>query len=205
MQSVEHWQILAESFADDIAAQVRSRPDLAIRPIFVTQKQRSGFPATFEDYLTTALANRQFLITRNPSGPAMILDYGIRRVIHSPDRIKDPFPGVGTLVGTGIWLGFQGSTHWTGSDWAVAAIPAGAALDALAQIVPTDTEVVITANLLADGQTILRQARNFYVPNGEAELYPNISVASSYIPPVSPPCQPGQVGATPCQRVAMDP
>src|SRR3954468_17319734 len=72
MQSVEHWQFLAESLTDDIAAQVRIRPDLAVRPIFVAQKQRLGFPATFEDYLTTALTNRQFIITRNPSGPALI-------------------------------------------------------------------------------------------------------------------------------------
>jgi hypothetical protein len=205
MQSVEHWQFLAESLADDIAAQFRFRPDLAVRPIFVAQKQRPGFPAAFEDYLTTALVNRQFIIAHNPSWPAMILDYGIRRVVHSPDRIKNPFPGIGTLAGAGIWLGNQGATHWSGSDWAVAAIPAGAVLDALAQIVPTDTEVIITANLLADGQTILREARNFYVPDGEAGLYPNIAVARSQIPLISPPCRPGQIGTAPCQRIVMDP
>jgi hypothetical protein len=205
MQAVEHWQLLAEGLSNDLTNQIRLRPDLVNRPIFVAQKHRAGFPEAFENYLTTALANRQFMAARNPSGAALVLDYGIQQIRHTPGRNRNPFPGIGTLAGTAAWLGHQGASHWSGGDWAIAAIPAGAALDLLSQIVPTNTEVIITVGLSANGQNIMRQSRNFYIPDGDAWQYPNIAVAFSGIPAVAGSCRLGELSEAPCRRIVMDP
>jgi hypothetical protein len=170
MQSVAHWQILA----DDTAAELALHLD-ASRPVYVAHRYpRSEFGQAFEGYLTTALVNRGIAVSGSPVA-ATTVDYGVQRIDHQARMIGRSPPGLFTLLGFGVWLGHQAATHWGGTGW-VAGIPAGVVADLADGVItaPTNTEVVITvAAVSADGRYLFREDRNYYVNDADGDEYPD--------------------------------
>ncbi len=85
MQSVYHWNVLAEDAAAEVrGALVAFLPD-HYRPIFVAASGLAPFEKAFQELLITHLVKQGFLVSRDPQD-AMILSFELQLVTHHPDR-----------------------------------------------------------------------------------------------------------------------
>jgi len=165
MQSVSHWQALADQVVDAAA------PRLPVgKPVFIALSDRgakSTFCIAFNNYLETALWRRGYGIslTEVPNGSA--IHYSVQAVPFEEWKDREAIPGFFTAIATGTWLGIQGSTHWGlgASSAAAAAIPGAVALDLAngAFATPTDSELIVTVDVQSGDLEIYRDSRNFYV------------------------------------------
>jgi hypothetical protein len=214
MQSVAHWQLLA----GDTAAALSSKGVTGAGKMLYLQEasMRSPFTEGFENYLIDSLRDklRPVAVTRGHLAPsacdagdectmhdlsaAIYISYGVQRVEHARVGTERPPPGFFTLLGAGIWLGNQASTHWSAAHSYVAAVPAGAAIDLLSGAIatPTHTEVVVSIAVQDElGRTMLRQDRSYYVSDEDAFEYPNSPLMEASL--VSGPIPSFRVGLAP--------
>jgi hypothetical protein len=197
MQSVAHWQLLAH----DTAVALAPKLGLGQRVYIREAPTRSDFDELFETYFVNSLQERQptdaiilghdipkpyALSADSPAtnvAGAIYISYGVRRIDHPTSSTRRPPPGLFTLLGTGVWLGHQAESHWSTASAYVAAVPAGLALDLLTGMVanPTHTEVVISLIATgADGKSLFRQDRSYYVDDADAPEYSSSPVRMAY-------------------------
>jgi hypothetical protein len=183
MQSVSHWQVLAEQTVEAAA------PALPIgTPVYVGLSERASrctFCIAFNNYLETALMHRGYGVTQteNPNGSA--IHYSLQAVPFDEWKDREAIPGFFTAIATGTWLGIQGATHWGGgaSSAAAAAIPIGVTLDLAngAFATPTDSELIVTIDVRAGNLEILRDSRNFYVASDDLWQYESLPPADTTV------------------------
>jgi hypothetical protein len=173
MQSVSHWQVLA----DDVASGISEGVAPGSAPLYIAPQPRGGaFGEAFESYLATSLMRRGYAVDDTPNG-AVVVNYGVERVSHR-ELDKRPPPGFFTALGTGVWLAHQAATHWfdggAGTAFA-AAIPLGVAVDvaSMALTAPTHTEVIVTVAITSGERYVFRTNRNYYVNDRDWKEYPN--------------------------------
>ncbi|HWE72592.1 MAG TPA: hypothetical protein VG328_05480 [Stellaceae bacterium] len=165
MQSVSHWQVLAEQTVEAAA------PGLPHdRPVYLGMTERASectFCIAFNNYLTTALRHRGYSLTLDEGPNTSAIHYSVQAVPFLEWKDREAIPGFFTLLAGGAWLGTQGATHWGlgASSAAAAAIPAGVALDLAngAFATPTDSELIVNIDVTAGSQEIFRDSHNFYV------------------------------------------
>jgi hypothetical protein len=158
---------------------------------------RSDFSQAFDSFLVSALfdecrtgATQKKVAVKcevspsfdeeAPAGSAaaangIVIRYGIQRVVHRDMVAHNPPAGLFSLLGTGVWLGHQASTHWSGGDPYHAAIPAGIALDLLtgALATPTNTEIIVSVQATSAGTMVFRHDSSYYVDDADADEYPS--------------------------------
>jgi len=166
MQSVSHWQFLAEQTIDEAAPRLPQD-----RPVFIGMSERGEhctFCIAFNGYLRTALTHHGYAVSLAEDPRASAIHYSVQPVQFAEWKDRQAIPGLFTTLGFGAWLGTQAATHWGGglsSAVAGTAIPAGVALDVAngALATPTDSELIVNIDVVSGGLEILRTSNNFYV------------------------------------------
>lgn len=174
MQSVSHWQVLADQIVD--AAVPRLPID---KPVFIALSERgskSTFCIAFNNYLETALWRRGYgvSLTEVPNGSA--IHYSVQAVPFEEWKDREAIPGFFTAIATGTYIGIQGANHWGvggASSAAAAAIPGAVMLDLAngAFATPTDSELIVTVDVQSGGLEIYRDSKNFYVAGSDLWQY----------------------------------
>jgi hypothetical protein len=175
MQSVSHWQMVAQQTVGDAIA--RGLPQ--DRPVYVALSPRGEqctFCIAFTGYVTTELMNHGYSVSLTEDTNASAVHYSLQAVPFYEWKDHEAIPGFFTLLAGGAWLGAQGATHWGSMGAptaAAAAIPAGVALDLAngAFATPTDSELIVTVDVTSAGRVILRSSRNFYVAGADIWQY----------------------------------
>lgn len=87
MQSVHHWDVLAEDATSEIRrALVAFLPD-HYRSVFVAASGLAPFEKAFQELLITHLVNHGFLVSRDPQD-ALVLSFELQLVTHHPNRFQ---------------------------------------------------------------------------------------------------------------------
>jgi hypothetical protein len=140
MQSVHHWEVLAQKVVElQVAPTCPPCVPAAPRPIYVDDSDRTDFGKAFHNYLLTALVNRGIQPATHPEG-ASVIKWGTQLVCLSKPGYD--FPGV--LVGTAEVVGATlfGTT-----------IPKQ----------KTYIEVIVTTQVEKDNFILSRHTHNFYI------------------------------------------
>ena len=129
MQSVSHWQVLADQIVEAAAPQLPKD-----RPVFVALSERgskSPFCRAFNNYVETALWRHQLQVTHVDDPNNSAIHYSVQTVPFEEWKDREAIPGFFTAIATGTYIGIQGATHWGlgASSAAAAAIPGAVILD----------------------------------------------------------------------------
>jgi hypothetical protein len=140
MQSVRHWEVLAQKVVElQISPKCPPCYPAAPRPIYVDDSDQTEFGQVFRSYLITALVNRGIQPARDPEG-ATVLKWGTRLVCLSKPGYD--FPGV-----------VVGAAEIVGATLIGTTIPRQ----------KTDIEVIVTTQVEKDGFILSRHTHNFYI------------------------------------------
>lgn len=170
MQSVAHWQVLADEFAQEMAASVGTG-----MPVYVAPTGVSPFARGVDAYLETALFKAGYAMASGPQG-AVTVAIGAQRVEHYGRRDYH-IPGIFTAAGVSAVIANQNITE---GDMVGAAIPLGIGLDLLSGAVatPTNTELIVTAEARSAARILFRDTKSFYLPDGDRFNYPLMASVS---------------------------
>lgn len=176
MQSVSHWQALANQTVDE--AIQRGLP--TNMPVYVGLSERGQqcpFCIAFNTYVTTALEEHGYALAGRDGPGVSAIHFNLQTVPFLEWKDREAIPGLFTSLGVGAWLGTQAATHWGGglsSAVAGTAIPAGVALDVVngALATPTDSELIVTV-IVSRGsdRAEWRKSHNFYVAGADLWQY----------------------------------
>lgn len=102
LQAAQHWQAIADHFAQGVAEDLRKRGDT--RSLYVpTPDKEQPFVAGFRELLTTALV-AQGLPVSVDSRSALTVDVRYSIYAFSPDRAKNTYYyGEASALGAGLW------------------------------------------------------------------------------------------------------
>jgi hypothetical protein len=159
MQSVEHWQVLADEVGAAVVGQA------AGQPVYVTPNMSSSFAVGFGDYLRTQIMVQGAALASDPRG-ALIVSYGLEKVVHGGLRPSPILDGsVFALPAAIIVQTFTG-------DLAFA----------------SRSEVIVTVETTSQGRVTFRETRGFYIPYGDGGNYQSAPlVSAAQLPPPPPP------------------
>ena len=170
IQSVAHWQDLAESIADRVKALNSARPVLVETPAV-----RTAFSQAFHTYLTTRLVEQGVALAGpDATGEALVLRYSSQVVEHAGDRYTRPQPGALTGLAAAITLpAYLARFTFTPLELAGLGLGAAALADvALGAYTPTtNTELIIATQLSEDGRIRFQTADNFYINDRDSTHY----------------------------------
>lgn len=195
LQASQHWEILAQNFAQQTVATMMADPlwilnnegsgvkmASEVPSVYIQTNDVSDFGKTFRTYLITELTRLGYPIASTPDG-AVTANWSVRKIHHSADRKSPPWPGAGTataLLGWGVYEVIDSNTS------AFTSVLAGAAafdlLYAGAQYgggygpfsnVPS-TEIVLTFTVSKDSVPLSRKTKAYYVNAQDFSHYSSI-------------------------------
>ena len=170
MQAAEHWNILAEDTAAQVAAAIEARPDLSGRPINVEAPNNSAFATAFHDLLISRLVFRGLQVPLDPEG-TLILTYHTSRVTHSW-RFNRPPPGLLTSLALGISVVHE--LEKVSTEWSYVALTAAGFIADVAighYTWPSDTEIIITVEMTENNRYVLHTSSIYYINDPDVGQY----------------------------------
>jgi hypothetical protein len=115
LQAAHHWQLIADDFAQKLAATLSSQ--LGGRALYVPQPGgEQAFVGGFRDLLITSLVNMGLPVAANESDPgALVADVRYNIYRFNPDRAKDTYYyGDATMLAAGLWVFGDAVVHREG-------------------------------------------------------------------------------------------
>lgn len=168
IQSVSHWNIVAE----DVAEQIRiglTAINATSRPVYVEKKAYSPFNEGFNNMLLTKLIEKGVKTIAVKDNDALKIDYNSQVVYHK-SPLKQPKTGKIVLLSGGVLAARE--AFWHASTGGVIAT-IGGALTALALMddagqglfdtYSPNTEIIFTTSVIDGNQYILRKTDCYYI------------------------------------------
>lgn len=174
MQAAAHWEDLAATTAERLAAQRQLDTTLAGRPVYVRpQGAPTAFNQAFHTYLTAHLGRRGVALAAAPEGAAT-LAYTTQVVAHRGRRAPQYPPGTLTLAGALVALPIAaGGASLTPLETAGAvfggALLAETGLGALDS--PTGTDLIVATRIEDGGRVLFRAVDTFYINDADFRHY----------------------------------
>lgn len=160
MQSVHHWNVLAEHEADQIAKSLTGK---GFRLYLDSSPENSTFETNFRQLLTSQLVQKGLPVSKSDRN-ALTVSYDVGVVRHLNQDAPGAFPSKRTILLSGISVASlvtgQSVDHW--SEVGRMLLPLSAIDDLTsAQVSHSDTEVVITTQV-SRGDLIIHSSSNIY-------------------------------------------
>ncbi len=174
MQSVRHWQTLAQDVTARVREQVAVDPILAAKPLYIRPQARdTSFNDGFHDLLLTEMLNAGLPVATTPEG-AHQLHYDTELLRHAAAPVNRPTPGAITglaaaLLAPSLVAEDTFTTTQAGLTGLGLAGAADLGIGGLSR--ETDTEMVFTVAIWDDGILRFREQEIFYVPGRDRTLY----------------------------------
>lgn len=187
LQAAQHWQTIANHFAQGIAEDLRTRGDT--RSVYVpTPGNEQAFVEGFRELLTTALVAQGLPVSLDARS-ALTVDVRYSIYAFSPDRAKNTYYyGEATALGAGLWaLGAVASADISSSASLTAGVKlltAAIGLDGFAWLhqeglnngryaagpVPR-SEILLTASITDGSRIVSRRSNIYYAVDEDRALY----------------------------------
>jgi hypothetical protein len=176
LQATEHWQIIANDMAKNIA-QSYANNNIVIPILLKSSENESTFNRTLKHYLSTALVKNGLTVLIKPEGGFYELDVQTQVLRFNPKRLKANTNGVATTLATGVWSidnakvtpfvtrrdGNSDDTtalnefFWSDSMFSQGEVP--------------QQEIIISTNLTNQKQYIISDMRSYYISDADSSLY----------------------------------
>lgn len=171
MQAARHWNLLAQSFSNKVSEVLKNRQATQIAEsvfgngaVYLDKRDKSVFGKAFRTMLITELSKHDIEVADNPEG-AYLISWGCQKIYHENDRCSI-FPGIPMLIVETV------KYLLVGGDF---------------NPKKPHCEVMITLNLYAKENQLLRQTGIKYVNNEDSWHYSNIidSLKEPFIKPAT--------------------
>lgn len=169
MQAAQHWDVLAQDVASQIAKKLNNRNVENRNPLYVQNDSKLTFTDAFYDLLVGHLIDRGVPVTNNKQG-AIVAQYDVQLIRHSANNSQRPWPGTHTATASTISGGIEVARNISGEvAKRVAAysggILLGAAIDASYgyHVKLPRNEVLITTTLEQNDRLVLKNTDIYYI------------------------------------------
>lgn len=146
LQSVDHWDNVADRVAMRVQKTLEDRRDLVNKPIYVKPPNDRPFSLAFYELLRTRLVSKGMQVSAKPEPGGMILDYDVLVVVHNSSR-REWLPGLSNL-GIGVANLFTG--EYTSAS---------------------KHEIVINARILDGNRFAMHVSHIHYIDDDEWQMY----------------------------------
>ncbi len=145
VQSVDHWDNLADTAAQRVVKTLEDRPDLTAKPLYVQPPSDRPFSIAFYNLLRTRLVTKGMQVSNRLEPDSLIIEYDVQTVRH--DNNGTWMPGLDTLaVGLG---GLVGAGYGPASD----------------------NEIVLNTRMLHGNRYVMHLSQLAYINDDEWAMY----------------------------------
>lgn len=158
MQAAEHWDVLAEDVAEQVADALDDRVEMRLLPIDVVAENQGPFAEVFSELLMSRLVQEGLQVASAREG-VVALKVKVQVVLHG-SRMQRPTPGLLTAIGAGVSVARDVSV-----DWIYGAAGLGLLADVGVGYLSTHSshEVVVTTALLHQNRFVMRSSDIYYI------------------------------------------
>lgn len=177
VQSVQHWDVLAEDVAEQIKLGLTARNAMD-RYAYLERKDESPFSEGFQNMLTTKLFNKGVKVIAVKDARALKVSYSAQVVYHK-EPLKQPRSGKLALLTGAVMVvreAFEQPWSVAGRIAVVGGVLAGA--DLLDDALPgfwnpkgPNTEIILTTSVLDGNQYLMRKTDCYYVKFADSWHY----------------------------------
>lgn len=170
IQSVYHWDVVAEDTAEQLRLSFSTRTSLNGRCVYVEKKDDTIFGEGFRNMLVTKLVNKGMRVLDISDPSALKVSYHVQVVYHK-EPLKQPRAGKTALLTAGVLVVREAFDQpWSVPGRIAAVGGALVALDLLTDGFPgylnpkgPNTEIILTTSVVDNNQYILRKTDCYYV------------------------------------------
>jgi hypothetical protein len=172
MQAAYHWQVLAQDISNQVINRIATRV-LPIKIVIQPEGPPTAFSQALEDMLITEFVEQGIAVLTVPSEDTIVLTYDVQVVRYEPGRFVREAPGTYALLGGGVIAVTSLVNDFSvgALSWTVAGAAAAAELGAGSYSEVSNTEVIINASLLWQGEYVARYTDIYYVPDADSGHY----------------------------------
>lgn len=170
VKSAHHWDVIASDVAAEAKAAL-AKEALESRAVYVTPPSASSaFNSGFHGFLITQLVRQGVNVSEKP-GNALEIRFETQVVRHASPRNAD-IQGSWTGLIAGILVARNVRT-WSAFERGIGALGVAAAADLTAgySTSATQTELLVTTSLTADGRYRLRKSDVYYIEDEDGVLF----------------------------------
>lgn len=190
LQSVSHWNVIAEHFAEALLQDLQAKNSLT-KPLYLLPAGRQDFPFVegFRELLTTALVKNNIPVSTTASG-AMPVDIRYSAYLFDHSRVhKNKMYGLQTLSVAGVWalepffsdaaVPFMGkllAATALGEAWEMFMMegtpnPFDPSFGKTAKGPVPKTEIIVTASVSDNSRIVARRSNVYFTADEDAALY----------------------------------
>jgi hypothetical protein len=179
MQSVQHWDVLAEQLSIDLARKYEQLPPDIKRMLYVDEASTSVFSKSLKNLLITHLVAKGIPIVTSFDQSTEIcrhaalsclplrLKMDIQIVKHGGKNTPFPFKDV-SLPKIASYVIYMAGDYWTSPIWAVLPLSEYIKNEYPAE---TNTEILINASLLEGDNVLSAESSIYYVNDNDTAIY----------------------------------
>ena len=166
MQAAQHWDVLAEDVAEQVAEAMDDRVEMRLLPIDVVAEDEGPFSEVFAELLKSRLVQEGLQVASAREG-VVALRFKVQVILHGT-RAQRPTPGVLTVIGAGVSVARDVSVDWL---YGAAGVGLLADLGAGYLTSHSDHEVVVTTSLLHKNRFVVRSSDIYYINDQDYRHY----------------------------------
>jgi len=194
LQAARHWDFLAEDVAEQVSSCCTERQGCDLgqgRGLYVEPKP-GVFGNAFTKMLITHLVQKGCLVLQSREEGCLVLQIRTQVVKHATNRFNRPFPGVFTVLATGLSVVRDISSD-TLKAWGIGA----AVLTDIfvgSRVTLPHNEVLITTSLVEDNQYLFSKTDLYYINDPDAWHYLTKEVPVAAFRVEGDECEPTEKG-----------